>query len=78
MSEQMARAADTFAAYLEEAANRGDRERRLGIAKVEREIADIERRNAARLRRPDDRSPLESLPDLPTEEPAAEDSECSG
>lgn len=68
MSERMARAADTFADYLEDAAERGDRDRRLGIARVEREIAAIERRNAARLRHPDDPSPLESLPDLPKEE----------
>lgn len=78
MSEQMARAADMFADYLEEAARRGDRERRLGIAAVEREIAGIERRNAARLRRPDDHSPLEPLPDLPGAGPAGEEPEAAG
>lgn len=75
LSEKMALAADRFAEYLEEAADRGDRERRLRTAAVEREIARIERRNAARLRQPDDGTPLESLPSLPS---PGEDPEDSG
>src|SRR5947209_462430 len=50
LAESIARQADSFASYLEESAQRGDAERRLGIATVEREIAEIERRNAAKLR----------------------------
>lgn len=67
LSEQMAQAADDFASYMELAAERGDREYRLGVAAAEREIAGVERRNAARLRRGDGGlTDLESLPQLPS------------
>lgn len=48
--ERLGRSADMFASYLEKTADRGDRERRLGTAAAERRIADMERRNADRLR----------------------------
>jgi hypothetical protein len=42
--------AEEFAAYLENSAVRGDRERSLAIATTEREVARIETQTAARLR----------------------------
>jgi hypothetical protein len=42
--------AETLAALLEKAAPRGDTERRLHVAALERQIARIERRNATKLR----------------------------
>jgi len=65
-AEQMAAQADRFADLLEVAAGRGDADRRLRIAAAEREIARVHRRNAARLRSPDDqRGELEPVPHLP-------------
>jgi len=66
-AERMAEEADAFAAMLEEAARRGDAERRLAVAAVEREVAGIARRNAARLRdQPAGHHlDLERLPSLP-------------
>ena len=73
LAETIARQADSFASYLEESAPRGDTERRLGIASVEREIAEIERRNAAKLRsHGSEPLHLEHLPSLPGTEPPAE------
>ena len=65
-AEAMADEADHLAAILEEAAGRGDEERRLTLAEVERRVAGIERRNAAKLRS-SDKAPmdLESLPHMP-------------
>jgi hypothetical protein len=55
-------------------AQRGDSERRLEIATVEREIAEIERRNAAKLRsQGSEPMNLEHLPSLPGTEPPAEE-----
>jgi hypothetical protein len=68
LAEQVADAADTFASILEETALRGDRTRRLRLAATERQIAEIERRNAARLRNFDGgHGPvtLERVPGLP-------------
>lgn len=66
LSDCMADEAERFADQLEHNAARGDRETRLSLAETERRIARIERRNAERLRaEPGDRTPLESLPDLP-------------
>lgn len=74
LAEQMADDADTFAAYLEAAARRGDAERRLRIAAAEREIAGIQRRNAAKLRQARGVSiELEHLPKLPLGEVPGED-----
>jgi hypothetical protein len=67
LAERMAEVADTFASLLEEAAARGDRARRLQLAASERRIADVERRNAARLRNHNNgHAPLmlEALPSL--------------
>jgi hypothetical protein len=50
IADRMAKEAEDFAAYLENASTRGDGERRLAIARTEREIARIERQNAVRLR----------------------------
>src|SRR3954468_3882059 len=71
LAETIARQADSFASYLEESAQRGDSQRRLEIATVEREIAEIERRNAAKLRsQGSEPMDLERLPSLPgTEAP---------
>ena len=41
LADRMAEHADQFATYLENAATRGDRERRLAVSKTEREIARI-------------------------------------
>jgi hypothetical protein len=46
---QMAEQAEVVASYFETNAARGDRELRLAIAKTEREVARLERQNAARL-----------------------------
>jgi hypothetical protein len=72
----MAEDADGLAATLEAAARRGhDAERRLKIAAVEREIARIQRRNAARLRRAGGGPvELEGLPRLVAE--PAEPGDC--
>ncbi len=50
IAEQTADVADDLASYLEEAARRGDEERRLSIARTERQIAALQRRNASKLR----------------------------
>ena len=68
IAESMAEQAEAFAAYLEEQAGKGDADRRLRTAEVEREIAAIERRNAARLRGDDWPVELERLPKLPVGE----------
>jgi hypothetical protein len=47
---RMAAQAEVVASYFENSATRGDREGRLAIAKTEREVARIERQNAAKLR----------------------------
>jgi DNA repair exonuclease SbcCD ATPase subunit len=49
-AERIADQAESYAAYLEGTADRGDREQRLKLAGRERDIAAVERRNAARLR----------------------------
>jgi hypothetical protein len=75
LAERVADQAEEHASYLETAARRGDRERRLAIANVEREIARIERQNAVRLR--DLSSPfvlVEHLPRLLGAHPAAKSS----
>lgn len=65
LTDKLAEVADGFAGYLEEAAGRGDLERRLRLAAVEREIARISRRNAEKLRETDtELSDLEPLPRL--------------
>lgn len=65
-AELIARLAEQFATVLERSAARGDEERRLTLARVEREIAEVERRNADRLRaRGRSVDPLEPLPKLP-------------
>jgi hypothetical protein len=48
-AEVVAEQADFVAAILERAAERGDTERRLHLAAIEREVARIERLNAAKL-----------------------------
>jgi hypothetical protein len=50
IAEQTADLADDFASFLETAAQRGDERRRLSIARTERQIAAIQRRNASKLR----------------------------
>lgn len=50
IAEQTADLADELASYLEGAAQRGDEERRLSIARTERQIAALQRRNASKLR----------------------------
>jgi hypothetical protein len=44
-ANRLAEEAEAFAACSENSATRGDRDRRLAIAKTEREVATIERRN---------------------------------
>ena len=78
LAERVADQAEEHASYLETAAKRGDRQRRLAIANVEREIARIERQNAVRLR--DLSSPfflVEHLPRLPGAHPAAKSSDSA-
>jgi hypothetical protein len=66
LAERMAEEAEEFAAHLESAATRGDRQRRLAIARTEREIARIEHQNAAKLRDLNEGYELvEHLPKLP-------------
>ena len=67
LADEVASLAEDFADILERAAPRGDTERRLRTAQVEREIARVERRNAARLRAGHDHGVigLEHLPRLP-------------
>jgi hypothetical protein len=67
LADELASVAETFAATLERAAPRGDMDRRLKIAQVEREIARVERRNAARFRTAGTGGliGLEHLPQLP-------------
>jgi len=70
----MADDAEQLATYLEAAASRGDAVRRLRIAAVEREIARIQRRNAARIRRAGSGPvQLEPLPRLPRFEAPSKD-----
>ena len=65
LADRMAEQAEEFADYLESASARGDRQRRLAVAKTEREIARIERQNATKLRALDDAYELiEHLPKL--------------
>jgi hypothetical protein len=62
----VAKQADILAALLEKAAARGDSERRLRVAAVERQIACIERRNATKLLESGGATiGLEHLPPLP-------------
>lgn len=49
-AEQMADIAESFAGSLEQAARWRDTDRRLHLAAIERSLADVGRRNAARLR----------------------------
>jgi hypothetical protein len=67
LADELASLAEDFAAMFEQAALRGDAERRLRIAEIERETARVARRNAARLRA--SHSPgvigLEHLPRFP-------------
>ena len=67
LADQQADLAEEFAVCLEHAAKRNGAERRLALAGAEREIAKIERRNAARLRDADSLCELhlEHLPTLP-------------
>jgi hypothetical protein len=67
MADRVAVEADTFATILEKSAARGDRKRREGWARIERQVAGIERRNAIKLRTsPSDwlHLELEKLPSL--------------
>ncbi len=65
IAEWMADEAEAYATYLEGSPTRGDLGRRMRIAETEREIARVERRNAARLREPGARyRRLEHLPRL--------------
>lgn len=50
LAEQIADAAETFAGYLEAAADRGDQQRRLELADAQRVVAAFERCIATRLR----------------------------
>jgi hypothetical protein len=76
-AERMADDADALADILEVAAARGNADRRLEVATVEREIARIQRRNAARLREAGEgRVELEQLPSLPRLEGPFEDGEA--
>jgi hypothetical protein len=50
LSDDLAALAEDFAAVLEQLALRGDAERRLRIAEIERETARVARRNATKLR----------------------------
>lgn len=52
MADQMAKAAEEYASYLENSARQGDGGPRLELARKERRVAEIARRNADRLRRP--------------------------
>lgn len=68
-ADWIAEQAEKFATYFENAAGRGDTERRQRLAEIEREIAGIERRNAAKLRGPDDWPlDLEHLPRFPVDD----------
>jgi hypothetical protein len=66
LADQMAAEADAFATHLENNADRGDRPRRLAVARAEHEIARRERQHAAKLRQLDARyhsgPPLPKLP----------------
>lgn len=66
LADEFASVAETYASILERAALRCDSERRLRTARAEREIARVERRNAARLRAARTYGPigLEHLPPL--------------
>jgi hypothetical protein len=50
IAERTAAIADDFASIMEKSAQRGDEQRRLRIARNERQIAAIHRRNAGKLR----------------------------
>jgi hypothetical protein len=77
LADVMADVADEFAGILERSATRGDAVRRLRTAGIERQIAQIQRRNARRMREDrDDKSVglyLEPLPTLRTGSPAPSD-----
>lgn len=65
MAERTAGLADDLASYLEKAAQRGDEQRRLSIARTERQIAALQRRNASRLRQTENATlDLEHIPSL--------------
>ena len=67
VANRLADAADFFASHLEwAAATRGDSDRRLRLARTEREIARIERENANRWRSGD--SQMTHPPKLPVED----------
>ena len=65
--ERTADVADQLASCLETAARRGDEQRRLSVARTERQIAALQRRNASKLRQirhaTADLEPLPSLKD---------------
>jgi hypothetical protein len=65
IAEQTADLADDFASIMEHAARRGDEQRRLRIARTERRIAVLQRRNARKLRQAGRAAvELEHLPSL--------------
>jgi GAF domain-containing protein len=64
IADQTADLAEEFASILEQAAQRGDEQRRLRIARTERQIASIQRRNAATLRQSGPSAELLRLPSL--------------
>jgi len=68
-ADRMADDADALAAFLEKGAPSGEADRMVRIAAAVRECARIHRRNAVRLRNPDEPSRLEDLPDLPLDAP---------
>jgi dsDNA-binding SOS-regulon protein len=65
VADVMADLADEFATILERSAERGDAERRLRIAAIERRIAERQHRNATKIREANTRPlHLEHLPSL--------------
>jgi hypothetical protein len=78
LADRMADQAEQFATHLENAAARGDRERRLAISKGEREIARIGRENAARLRDLDRRFEPQHLRNLSGSDPVPEGPPAGG
>ena len=63
-ADKLAAHAEDTAGILDQAAERGDADRRHALAQWEREVADVERRNAERLRR-GDTADLEGPPPKP-------------
>lgn len=72
LADQIADLADEFAGILERSAQRGDAARRLRTAGIERQIAQVHRRNADKMRLAEEgQFELERIPSLQPETPEA-------